>query len=117
MAQVKQPRLQTNSSDYGIKLTKVQPDVTKSIFFGLHQTRSWLFSKLKRGIFKAIKLCCSSTVQHPEGISHAAGVEGSAALQVLPQTAPGNQAVMHIWIVLHTNGITFRDEELARKRQ
>lgn len=40
-----------------------------------------------------------------------------ASLEAFLQMAPGNQAVTHIWIALYTNGITFKDEELARKEQ
>lgn len=40
-----------------------------------------------------------------------------ASLEAFLQMAPGNQAVTHIWIALYTNGIAFKDEELARKEQ
>ena len=52
--------------------------------------------------------------QHPEGIYHVTGVERTEAFL---QTAPGNQAVTHIWMALYSNSITFKDEELARKKQ
>lgn len=56
--------------------------------------------------------------QHPEGIHHVTGVERiEASLEAFLQTAPGNQAVTHIWIALYSNSITFKDEELARKKQ
>lgn len=56
--------------------------------------------------------------QHPEGIYHVTGVERTeASLEAFLQTAPGNQAVTHIWMSLYSNSITFKDEELARKKQ
>lgn len=56
--------------------------------------------------------------QHPEGIYHVTGVECTeASLEAFLQTAPGNQAVTHIWMALYSNSITFKDEELARKKQ
>lgn len=96
--------------------------MTKCIFCGLHKhvcKGGWLFNKLERDTFKAnaIKLSCSSTIQHPEGIYHVTGVESTASLEAFPQTAPGNQAATHIWIALYPNGIASRDEELARKKQ
>lgn len=96
--------------------------MTKSIYCGLHEhvhKGGWLFNKLKRDTFKAnvIKLCCFDSIQHPEGIYHVTGVESTASLEAFPQTAPGNQAVTHICIAAYTNGIAFKDEELARKKQ
>lgn len=127
MVSVKKPRLQTTSSDYRftistVKLKKVQSDMTKSIFYGLHEhvhKGGWLFNKLKRDIFKAnvIKLCCFDTVYHPEGIYHVTGVESVASLEAFPQTAPGNQAATHIWVAPYTNGTALKDEGLARKKQ
>lgn len=61
----------------------------KSILCELHehiQKKGWIFNKLKRDTLKAnvMKLCCSGTVQHREGIIHVTGVESSTSLEAFP---------------------------------
>lgn len=108
---------QDHNSRCQIKEGSVRHD--RRSFLWAPQTCSWLFDRLKGDTSEAnvIKLRCAGTSEHPEGLSLGAGAESSAPLEALPQTAPGNQAVTHIWVAPHTNGIAFRDEELARKKQ